>query len=99
MRLGTNCTGTTIFVRTGARTMCSLSASLISLSDNGITSQKVSVKSKGVCAIEQKFEYVRRTVRLSPRTLVKLLCFGCCWSAIPTVYLVRTKDQGQRTRD
>src|SRR5262249_32548157 len=29
MRLGTNCTGTTTFVRTGARTTCSDSASLI----------------------------------------------------------------------
>ena len=43
------------FVRTGARTTCSASASLISLSDSGITSQNVSVKSNGVCAIEQKF--------------------------------------------
>jgi hypothetical protein len=32
---------------------------LISFSESGITSQKVSVKSNGVCAIEQKFEYVR----------------------------------------
>src|SRR5262245_3067968 len=56
IRFGTNCTGTTILVRTGARTTCSDSASLISLSESGITSQKVSVKSNGVCAIEQKFE-------------------------------------------
>src|SRR6186997_3638660 len=78
--------------------MWSASASLISLSDSGITSQKVSVKSNGVCAIEQKFEYVRGTVGLSSGTMVKLICLGCCWSAIPTVYLVRTKDQGQRTK-
>ena len=56
MRFGTNCTGTTTLTRTGARTTCSDSASLISFSESGITSQKVSVKSNGVCAIEQKFE-------------------------------------------
>src|SRR5436309_10718688 len=56
IRFGTNCTGTTIFARTGARTTCSDCASLISLSVRGITSQNVRVKSKGVCAIEQKFE-------------------------------------------
>ena len=55
MRFGTNWTGTTTFARTGARTTCSDSASLISFSDSGITSQKVRVKSNGVCAIEQKF--------------------------------------------
>src|SRR5216684_7679170 len=86
IRFGTNCTGTTIFVRTGARTMCSVSASLISFSDSGITSQKVSVKSNGVCAIEQKFEYVRGAVELSSGTIVKLICLGCCWSAIDRVY-------------
>src|SRR5436190_23019333 len=59
MRFGTNCTGTTTFIFTGARTTCWASASLISLSESGITSQKVSVKSKGVCAMEQKFAYVR----------------------------------------
>src|SRR6266436_6670576 len=83
MRFGTNCTGTTIFVRTGARTTCSVSASLISLSESGITSQKVSVKSNGVCAIEQKFEYVRGAGALcgsSPGTIVKLICFG--WSGM-----------------
>src|SRR4029078_1291975 len=74
--------------------MCCVSASLISLSDSGITSQKVSVKSNGVCAIEQKFAYVRGTVGLSSGTMVKLICFGCCWSAIRRVYLVRTQDQG-----
>ena len=55
MRFGTNWTGTTTFTRTGACTTCSDSASLISLSESGITSQKVSVKSNGVWAIEQKF--------------------------------------------
>ena len=58
--------------------MCSDSASLISLSESGITSQKVSVKSNGVCAIEQKFEYVRGTAGLSSGTIVKLICLGCC---------------------
>ncbi len=48
INVGMNCTGSTSFARTGARTMCSASASLISLSDKGCTSQKVSVKSKGV---------------------------------------------------
>src|SRR4029077_4070408 len=81
MRFGTNCTGTTIFVRTGARTTCSVSASLISLSDSGITSQKVSVKSNGVWAIEQKFEYVRGADEFSSGTIVKLICLG--WSAMP----------------
>src|ERR1043165_601382 len=78
IRLGTNCTGTTTLVRTGARTTCSASASLISLSESGITSQKVSVKSNGVCAIEQKFEYVRGAVELSSGTIVKLICLGGC---------------------
>ena len=41
--------------RTAARTTCSVSASRRSFSESGITSQKVSVKSKGVCAIAQKF--------------------------------------------
>jgi len=54
IRLGTNCTGTTTFTRTGARTTCSVSADLISLSVRGITSQNVSVKSNGVWEIEQK---------------------------------------------
>src|SRR5207247_11029219 len=81
IRFGTNCTGTTTFVRTGARTTCSDSASLISLSVSGITSQKVSVKSNGVCAIEQKFAYVRGAVESSSGTMVKLICLG--WSAMP----------------
>src|SRR5438874_8306410 len=81
MRFGTNCTGTTTLVRTGARTTCSDSASLISLSVSGITSQKVSVKSNGVCAIEQKFAYVRAVVELSSGTIVKLICLGV--SAMP----------------
>src|SRR6266853_4833829 len=76
IRFGTNCTGTTIFVRTGALTTWSVSASLISLSDSGITSQKVSVKSNGVWAIEQKFEYVRGADELSSGTIVKLICLG-----------------------
>jgi len=54
MRLGTNCTGTTTRARTGARTTWSCSASFSSFSESGITSQKVSVKSNGVCAMEQK---------------------------------------------
>ena len=41
--------------RTGARTTCSASAAWMSFSESGITSQKVSVKSNGVCAIAQKF--------------------------------------------
>src|SRR5207247_3805017 len=81
IRFGTNCTGTTISARTGARTTCSCSASLISLSESGITSQNVSVKSNGVCAIEQKFEYVRGAVLLSSGTIVKLICLG--WSGMP----------------
>src|SRR5437762_1781991 len=81
IRFGTNWTGTTIFVRTGARTTCSCSASLISLSESGITSQNVSVKSNGVWAIEQKFEYVRGAVLLSSGTIVKLICLG--WSGMP----------------
>src|SRR5581483_3298004 len=47
-RFGTNCTGTTTRARTGARTTCSLCALRTSSSESGITSQKVSVKSKGV---------------------------------------------------
>src|SRR5437870_9034884 len=95
MRLGANCTGTTIFARTGARTTWSASASLISLSESGITSQKVSVKSNGVCAIEQKFEYVRGVDFPLPGpsgvpssgTIVKLICLGC--SDMPQVYWKR----------
>src|SRR5262245_37911790 len=88
IRFGTNCTGTTIFARTGARTTCSDSASLISLSVSGITSQKVRVKSKGVWAIEQKFAYVRGVVELSSGTIVKLICLGAsgmpkCSSVLP----------------
>src|SRR6188508_575666 len=82
IRFGMNWTGTTIFARTGARTMCSDSASLISLSESGITSQKVSVKSNGVCAIEQKFAYVRSAVELSSGMIVKLICLDCDWSAM-----------------
>src|SRR4051812_47080501 len=78
-----NCTGTTTLTRTGARTMCSVSAALISRSDSGITSQKVSVKSNGVCAIEQKFAYVRgdgASAGSSAATMVKLICVG--WSGM-----------------
>lgn len=84
MRLGTNWTGTTTLTLTGARTMCSEAASLTSFSESGMTSQKVNVKSKGVCAIEQKFEYVRGTPVLaasSAATMVKLICLG--WSGMP----------------
>jgi hypothetical protein len=41
-----------------------------------MTSQKVSVKSNGVCAIEQKFAYVRGVDGESSGTMVKLICFG-----------------------
>src|SRR4029078_5152375 len=75
-RLGTNWTGTTIFARTGARTTCSDSASLISLSESGITSQKVRVKSNGVCAMEQKLAYLRGAAGSSSGTIVKLICLG-----------------------
>src|SRR5438105_14965986 len=78
--LGTNCTGTTILARTGARTTWSDSASLISCSVSGITSQKVSVKSNGVCAMEQKFEYVRAGLPVAAASssgiMVKLICLG-----------------------
>jgi hypothetical protein len=65
--------------------MWSFSAALISLSESGITSQKVSVKSNGVCAIEQKFEYVRGapSAGSSAGTIVKLICFG--WSGMAEV--------------
>src|SRR5215467_6213780 len=76
MRFGTNCTGTTTFIFTGARTTCSASAALISLSESGITSQNVSVKSNGVCAMEQKFAYVRGSLVVSSGTIVKLICLG-----------------------
>lgn len=51
----------------------------------GMTSQKVSVKSKGVCAMEQKFAYVRGapSAASSAGTMVKLICLG--WSAMPEV--------------
>src|SRR5215475_9606070 len=78
-RLGTNCTGTTTFTRTGARTTWSASASLISFSESGITSQKVSVKSNGVWAMAQKFEYVRGVGVFGSSgagTIVKLICLG-----------------------
>src|SRR5450830_1173599 len=84
MRFGMNCTGTTIFDFTGARTTCSVSASRISLSESGITSQNVRVKSNGVWAIEQKLAYVRGVDALSSGTIVKLICLG--WSAMPQVY-------------
>src|SRR5205823_14496953 len=83
IRFGTNCTGTTTFIFTGARTTCSASASLISLSESGITSQKVSVKSNGVCAMEQKLAYVRGSLGESSGTIVKLICLG--WSGMPRV--------------
>ena len=54
MSVGTNWTGMTILARTGAFTTCSASASRISFSDSGCTSQKVSVKSKGVWLTPQK---------------------------------------------
>ena len=52
--VGMNCTGSTSRALTGARTMCSASASRISFSDSGCTSQKVSVKSNGVWLTAQK---------------------------------------------
>ena len=63
-------------LRAGARTTWSDCASRISLSVSGITSQNVRVKSKGVCAIEQKFEYVRDDDASSSGTIVKLICLG-----------------------
>ena len=54
IRLGTNCTGTTTRVRTGAFTTWSFSAARSCCSESGITSQNVRVKSNGVWAIEQK---------------------------------------------
>src|SRR5262249_13157798 len=46
------------------------------------TSQKVSVKSNGVCAIEQKLAYVRSvSASSSAGTIVKLICL--VWSAMP----------------
>ena len=56
MRFGTIGSGTTMLARTGACTVCSLSASRGSYSLSGSTSQKVSVRSNGVCAIAQKVE-------------------------------------------
>jgi hypothetical protein len=52
--LGTTCSGTTILARTGAFTVWSASAALMSRSDSGSTSQKASVKSNGVCEMAQK---------------------------------------------
>ena len=49
-----NWTGTTTRARTGAFTRCCVSAFRSSYSERGSTSQKVSVKSKGVCEMEQK---------------------------------------------
>jgi hypothetical protein len=49
------------------------------LSESGITSQNVSVKSNGVWAIEQKLAYVRgdgESVESSAGTMVKLICLG-----------------------
>src|SRR5918994_4383295 len=62
--------------RTGARTMCSVSASAvrISSSDSGSTSQKVRVQSNGVCATAQKLAYVRSLFTASSGTIVKLIC-------------------------
>ncbi len=55
IRLGTNCTGTTTRVRTGARDhVLVLRVAAARCSESGITSQNVSVKSNGVCAMEQK---------------------------------------------
>src|SRR5713101_844836 len=96
MRFGTNCTGTTTLIRTGARTTCSASASLISLSESGITSQNVSVKSNGVCAIEQKLAYVRGVAAVSSGTMVKLICLGV--SVMPRVYRLHLIER-QSERD
>jgi hypothetical protein len=48
MRFGTTCTDRTMRAFTGARTTCSASAARISLSESGVISQNVSVKSNGV---------------------------------------------------
>jgi hypothetical protein len=47
-----------------------------------MTSQKVSVKSNGVCAIEQKLAYVRDSPGCSSGTMVKLICLRAGWSDI-----------------
>src|SRR5262249_19705805 len=73
-------------------------AALISLSESGITSQKVSVKSNGVCAIEQKFEYVRGVVVSSSGTIVKLICLG--WSGMgPSLSVQSAEGLGRVPRD
>ena len=54
IKFGTNCIGRTILARTWARTTRSVCASSTSFCDSGMTSQKVRVTSKGVCAIVQK---------------------------------------------
>src|SRR5688500_9791755 len=62
----------------GALTVCDSSACLMSCSVSGCTSQKVSVRSKGVCATAQKFAYCRRPCASPPGssgTMVKLICF------------------------
>src|SRR5262245_33992033 len=74
MRVGTTCSGMTTFVLTGARTICSVSASFMSFSDNGSTSQKVKLKSNGVWEIEQKLAYTLGSVPVSSGTMVKLIC-------------------------
>src|SRR4051812_34959837 len=81
IRFGTTCSGTTIFERTGARTMWSASAAWISFSESGRTSQKASVKSNGVCEMAQKFEYVRGRSAVSSGTMVKLICFRSVMAA------------------
>src|SRR5579862_4864617 len=77
MRPGATLNGSAMRATIGARTVCDASALLMSRSDNGRTSQNVSVKSKGVCATAQKFAYslgARCASSESSGTIVKLIC-------------------------
>ena len=55
MRPGTTVNGNATRDTTGARTVWEASACLMSLAESGRTSQKVSVRSNGVCDTAQKF--------------------------------------------
>ena len=64
---------------------CPASAALsvrISSSESGCTSQNVSVQSNGVCAIAQKFAYVRSDRPPSSGTIVKLICFRSAMTGV-----------------
>src|SRR6185503_2718078 len=78
MSPGTTEKGMAMRATTGAFTTCDASACRTSCSVSGCTSQKVSVKSNGVCATAQKFAYSRTGRPASPGssgTIVKLICF------------------------